>query len=140
MEVCLKASFGDFIAGNPNCKKLKGDPDAEAIFGILSKDGNIIAMIDMLESGKPALAACVKEVERYADSRESPTFDLNVDFSKQAVGRMVKTIVEPFGYESHIQREMPKSLESKYFTSAHFYRKTGEATMKVVKAIVEIEG
>jgi len=52
---------------------------------------------------------------------------------------MVKTILTPFGYETAIQREMPKSCGAKYFTSATSYRKIGTATMKVVKTIVEID-
>ena len=135
----MRASLADLITDNPNCQKLRGNVDAEAVFDILSKDENIIAMIEMSNLGKPALAACVNEVERYIDSREAPTFDLNDGFSKQAVGRMVKTIVSPFGYETHIQRELPKGLKSKYFTSATCYRKTGTATMKVVKTIVELK-
>jgi hypothetical protein len=126
------------IAANPNCQKLRGNIDAEAIFNILSKDENIIAMLEISDLGKPALSACIKEIEKYFDLQKAPTFDLNEGFSKQAVGRMVKTIIKPFGYETHIQRELPKSCASKYFTSATCYRKTGIATMKVVKTIVEI--
>jgi hypothetical protein len=48
-------------------------------------------------------------------------FDLNVDFNKQALGRMVKTILEPFGYswtgqEKPIRREL-----SDFITSAAVY-------------------
>lgn len=134
----MRATLADLIANNPNCQKLRENRDAEAIFDILSRDGNIIAMIEMSDAGKPALAACIKEIERYFDKQESPTFDLNDGFPKQAVGRMVKTIIAPFGYEKHIQRELPKKCASKYFTSATCYRKTGAATMKVAKTIVEI--
>jgi len=69
----MRATIADLIADNPNCQKLRGNMDAEAIFDILSKDENIILMIEMSDLNKPALAACVGEVERYIDSREAPT-------------------------------------------------------------------
>jgi hypothetical protein len=68
----MRATFADLIADNPNCQKLRGNADAEAIFDILAKDENIIAMIEMSDLKKPALAACVREVEQYHDSRETP--------------------------------------------------------------------
>ena len=110
----------------------------QEMYGI-DVDENLIAMTEMSDLNKPALAACVSEVERYFDSREASELDLRDSFSKQAVGRMVKTVLAPFGYETAIQRDMPKNSGSKYFASATCYRKTRKATMKVVKTIVEID-
>jgi hypothetical protein len=55
------------------------------------------------------------------------------------MGRLVKTIISPFGYEPAVQCEMLKGKGSKYFTSTASYRKTGTATMKIVRTIVELE-
>lgn len=134
----MKATFNDFIAENPNCSKFDGNPDAIAIFDLLSKDDSIIAMIDASEAGKPALAACVDETEAYFDSLTNPAIDLNDGFTRTAVGRMIKTILNPFGYEVTVQKDLPKASRGKYFTSASCYAKTGTATMKVVRTIAEV--
>lgn len=134
----MKATFSDFIAQNPNCKKFSTDPEAMYIFEeILSKDENIIAMIDATKAKKPALSACVKEVETYYRSKTKPSFDLTDDFTKQAVGRMVRTILKPFGYQTDSQKDMPKSCSADFVTSAMTYRFVGDATMRVVQKIEE---
>jgi hypothetical protein len=136
----MKASFRDFIAHNPNCKKYDGNPEAIHIFeNILSKDDNIIAMIDATEANKPALSACIQEVENYYKNLPSPTFDLTDNFTKQALGRMVKTILEPFGYQPDTQKDMPKSCSAEFVTSATVYKYVGNATMMVVRKIDRID-
>ena len=135
----MKATFNDFILDAPNYKKYDGDPTAIYIFeDILSKDENIIAMIDTSESNKPALSACINEVESYFLSQQNPFFDLNDDFAKQGLGRMVRTILEPFGYLPKSQKDMPKSCNSQFVKSAMTYDLTGKASMKVVRTIVAI--
>ena len=47
-------------------------------------------------------------------------FDLNVDFNKQALGRMVKTILEPFGYSWVGEKLIRKEL-SDFITTAAVY-------------------
>lgn len=130
----MKTTFSDFLLDSPMCSSLKNNEDASAVFNILSKDENIIAMIEMSDLGKPALAACIGEVEQYYDSRKFSTFDLKEGFYKQSVGRMVKSIVAPFGYEPATQKRM----STKYFSSAASYRKTKPATLKIKKEIVKI--
>jgi hypothetical protein len=134
----MKATFEDFLAQNPNCSKFDGNPDAIAIFNLLSKDENIIGMIDASEAGKPALSACVNEIEAYFDSQQNSMVDLTDNFTRTAVGRMVKTIIAPFGYEVTVQKDLPKASKSKYFTSASCYAKTGIATMKVIRTITAV--
>lgn len=134
----MKATFDDFIAENPNCSKFKGDPDAISVFDILSKDENIISMIDVSEAGKPALTACVKEIETFFENQNNPTFDLTDGFTRTAAGRMIKTVLAPFGYEVTVQKDLPKASDAKYFTSASCYEKSGTATMKVVRTIAEV--
>lgn len=134
----MKAKFNDFLTENPNCSKFDGNPDAITIFDLLSKNENIIAMIDASEAGKPALSACVDKTEAYFDSLTSPTLDLNDGFTRTVIGRMVKTILNPFGYEVTVQKDLPKASRGKYFTSASCYAKTGSATMNVIRTIAEI--
>lgn len=135
----MKTTFNDFIQNSPKYKKYDGNPDAIYIYdNILSKDENIIAMIDISEAGKPALCACILEIENYHDSQTNPTFDLTDNFTKQTLGAMVKTVLEPFGYETKNQKDIPRGYNAKYVTSATTYAKTGPATMRVVRKTEEI--
>ena len=61
---------------------------------LLSQDANIIAMIDASEAGKPALSACVVNVEVCAQSSQS--INLTDKFTRTAIGRMIKNILKPF--------------------------------------------
>lgn len=135
----MKATFNDFIQKAHNYKKFDGNVDAIYIFeNILSKDENIIAMIDVSEVGKPALCACISEIENFYISKSTPIFDLKDNFTKQALGTMVRIILEPFGYQTKSQKYIPKSYNSQFITSAMTYTKTGIATMKVIRRIEEI--
>lgn len=134
----MKATFTDFIIQNVNCKKFTGDSEAMHIFeNILSRDENIIAMIDASKAGKPALAACLCEVETYYKGRHAPSFILTDGFTKQALGRMVKTVLEPFGYQPDKQKDMPRGIAAEFVTSAMTYKFSGNATMKIVHKIEE---
>lgn len=133
----MKATFNDFVQDNPNCSKFHTDPAAISIFNLLSQDANIIAMIDASEAGKPALSACVSNVETYARSNQK--IDLNDGFTRTVIGRMIKTILKPFGYEVDKPKNLPKSSGATYFTSASCYKMTGNATMKVIRTIVPID-
>lgn len=135
----MKATFKDFIQNAPNYKKFDGNPQAIHIFEkILSNDDNIIAMIDVSEAGKPALCGCLSEIEDYYQNQSSPLFDLNNNFTKQALGTMVRVVLEPFGYVTNSQKSIPKNFKPKFVTSAMTYVKTGEASMRVVKRIEKI--
>lgn len=114
-----RKDFQDFLDETPICSKLTGNAMAKAAFEELCKIPNIYKMIVMSEKGEPALAACISDVEKLLGQQDE--FDLNVDFNKQALGRMVKTILEPFGYswtgqEKPIRREL-----SDFITSAAVY-------------------
>lgn len=135
----MKSSFADFIKEMPVYQKFDGNRDAIYIFeNILSRDENIIGMIDANEAGKPALSGCIQEVEAYYLSQATPTFDLTDNFTKTALGAMVKVILDPFGYQSKSQKSIPKSCNPRFVGSAMTYEKTGQPTMKVERAIVEI--
>ncbi len=128
----MKAKFNDFINENKNCSGLSENQDAKAVFNIISKDSNIIKMIQYSEFGKPALEACVIEIEGYYTNRLNPEIDLKDSFTKQAIGRMVKTILNIYGYEVDGQKDISRSISTKYFTSASCYRKSEESTFSQI--------
>ena len=135
----MKATYEDFIADNPNCSSYEKNADAEQIFDFLNEDANIIKMIDYVEFGKPALAGCICELEQMYDNMQRPSIDLNKRFDRELVGRMIKTVLEPFGYVVTIQKSLPKNLMGKYFTSASCYALLGIPRMQVFKMVTEVE-
>ena len=134
----MKATYHDFIVSNPNCSRFSSNRDAIAIFDFLNQDDNIIKMIDYCELGKPALAACVSELEAFVDRLSQSTIHLTDGFTRTVIGRMIKTILEPFGYRPTVQKSFPKNCNVKHFSSASCYKLTGEATMKIAKFVTEI--
>ena len=137
----MLATFEDFIKQNPNCKKFENDDDMQNIFSFLSTDYVLIQLIDASEAGKPALSPVVENVEHFfMDLTKEHTYSLDDNFTKQAVGLMVKTILEPFGYVVWKQKDLPKKSRATKFQSASTYRfePLARRTMKVVKRIEEI--
>lgn len=139
----MKTTFKEFIDKNHSYNSLKGNLVAKHLFEeILSRDENIIAMIDSNEAGKPAICGCLHEVEYYCETHITQDFHLGLNFAKQAVGRMVASIIEPFGYESYSQKRIPNEFKSKFIRSAMTYNKVVDplkpAKLKVVRKIVEV--
>ena len=137
----MLATFDDFIEKNPNCKKFENDDDMWNIFQFLSQDFVLTQLIDASEAGRPALTPIAENVEHFfADPSKPHTNSLDDNFTKQAVGLMVKTILEPFGYVVWKQKDLPKSTRAEKFQSASCYRFSAAAprTMRVVKHIEEI--
>ena len=125
----MKATFEDFLKENQNCRGLGKSINAKKIFDLLSKDENIIKMIEITELGYPALAPCIKLVENYSNNID---MNFNDSFPKTAVGKMVKTILKPFGYESTNQKEISQIYRGKYFKSASCYKRLGKASLEVI--------
>lgn len=135
----MKTTFENFIQKNPICRKFDGDAGMILIFNLLSEDKSIIQMIDACDSGKPALTPMAKPVEALADTLKNPTISLDDDFTRQAVGLMVKSILEPFGYRGSGKKALPKEYKGEKFVTASCYRLDPEApaSMRVVKRIEE---
>lgn len=131
----MKATYQDFLSANPNCNQYAQNSDAIALFKLINTDDLIIKMIDSCDRGKPALAGCVSEIEAYFDSLAHPTLDLKDSFTRTAVGRMIKAILEPFGYRPTTQKSLQKECHANYFVSASCYSLVAPATMRVVKRI-----
>ena len=134
----MKARYADFIYNNKNCSNFEFNPDAQKIFDFLNRDENIIKMAEYADQGKPALAGCVLELEQFYEELEQPTIDFNDGFTRTVVGRMIKSILKPFGYSVEKQKDFPKNRKGKYFTSASCYKLNQTATMRIVKKIEEI--
>lgn len=137
----MSARFKDFIRQNPNCKKFENDDDMQNIFEFLSREYVLVQLIDASEAGKPAISPVVENVEHFfMDLSKEHTNSLDDNFTKQAVGLMVKTILEPFGYVVWKQKDLPKKSGAIKFKSASAYRFDHFAprTMRVVKRIEEI--
>lgn len=137
----MLATFNDFIKQNPNCKKFEDDDDMQDVFAFLSQDFIIVQMIDASEAEKPALSPVAVNVEHFfADLGKTHGNTLDDNFTKQAVGLMVKTILEPFGYVVWKQKDLPRSAAATKFRSASTYHfdATAPRTMKIVKRVMEI--
>ena len=135
----MKATYQDFLADNRNCAGFADNVEAIALFDFMNQDEQLIAMVESCEAGNPALAGCVEAVEAFYEKMQQPTIDLKDDFTRRTVGRMVKTIIEPFGYVPNGHRKLTKNCNARYFTSASLYACTGHATMRVVKRIEYIQ-
>ena len=134
----MKATYNDFLVSNPNCSKFASNKDAVAIFDFLNQDDNIIKMIDYSEMEKPALAACVLDLETFVEQLTNPAIDLSDGFTRTVIGRMIKSILEPFGYRPTVQKSFSKTCNVRYFSSASCYSLTGSATMKIAKFVTAI--
>lgn len=137
----MQATYNDFITQHRNCRKFENDADMQNTFDFLSKDYNIVKMIDACEAGKPALAPVAVDVEHiFANPNKSHDNSLDDNFTKQAVGLMIKTILEPFGYIVWKQKDLPKSINATQFKSASTYKfdEYAQRSMKIVKRVEEI--
>ena len=138
----MLATYEDFIRQNPNCKKFENDETMQDIFYFLSKEFVLTQLIDASEAGRPAITPVVENIEHFfMDITKKYTHTLDDNFTKQAVGLMVKTILEPFGYVVWKQKDLPKKSRATKFQTASAYRYDHFAprTMRVVKRIEEIE-
>lgn len=139
----MNASYYDFLNENPKCgRDLETNDTAKAIFELLSRERNIIAMIDASDAGKPALSSVVLIVESYCTKHPSPDFDLADGQRRTVVGCMIKTILSRFGYEpvrpaSRTQKELSRTIGAKYFVSGscYTYEPLAPATMMVVRKV-----
>jgi len=131
----MKATFKDFLDNSPTYRNICHTPEAKHIFeNILSKDSNIIAMIDASNDNKAALSGCIREVEEYHSNHPTTSFDIRERRFRQALGTMVKVILEPFGYQKQSEKRLPKR-KGGIIVTASTYALTGTASLKVVRKI-----
>lgn len=126
------SDFQDFIDFYPKYKKYEDNIVAQQIFNILSELPNVQKMILASYADKPALGECIQMIESAYGTQT--TFDLSDDFTKQALGAMVKVILEPFGFEPVKQKNIPKGL-SLYLKSASLYKLTKKPKIKLIQKL-----
>lgn len=127
-------SFKDYLDENPIDAGLRGNAIAESIYDTMSEPRNVHRMILASEAGEPALSGCIAEIE--AQYGKQKIFDLEVNFNRQALGRMVKTVLKPFCYHPDVSKRIKKGL-SKYVTTASVYRKPDGCTPSL-RVVVDI--
>ncbi|WP_432664500.1 hypothetical protein R9X47_28725 [Wukongibacter baidiensis] len=134
----MRQSFDDFVASFHVNKVVENSSVARHIYNnIIWNDSVRIKMVELSESGLPALAACVKEIEKYCTSLPSCDLDLCNDTVKQTIGRMVSSSMAPFGYTPKHKRPLSRKLNLIYFVTTKSYVYTGNETQRVVKSIVD---
>jgi len=139
--VVPKATYNDFLTQNPNCKKFADDEDMIYTFNMLSQDIFLVQLLEASDFGKPAIAPIVTNIEHvFMDFSREHANTLDDTFTKQAVGLMVKTILEPFGYVVWKQKDLPKNSRAEKFQTASVYRRDilKKATLRVNKTIEEV--
>ena len=116
-----KATFNGFVNSSPMLSGLAGNDDAENIFNIINSDEQISGAVSASKNGMPALLSSVRKIEEYVQKNPDSDFPMT-DFNKQAIGRMQKFVLEPFGY-SPVGDEKPvkKPVKSKIFKTASCY-------------------
>lgn len=142
-------SFADFLSEPHRYKNICDNAEMEHIFtNILSREENIIKMINCIAHNITPVAICAKEIEKYLASISNPTVTLDrsinevkADNYRQAIGAMVAFILKPFGYEK-IQggnRPIPATYKGEHLFSGARYEKTGYATLQIIQKIAPIE-
>lgn len=114
---------------NNKWKNLLNNTAGQTIFATLSTPENIAKMIFASKAGIPALSLCVEEIEHLCTHLLTPHIDLADNRYKQAIGFMVKTILNEFGYvvptNQKAVRPIPAIFRRKYFKNASIYTKVG---------------
>ncbi|MCL1995957.1 MAG: hypothetical protein FWG63_07120 [Defluviitaleaceae bacterium] len=142
----MYATYQNFLDENPRCgKALEHNINSRDIFMILSREDNIIKMIDVSEAGRPAVEAVVACIEEYFELNKNADFDLNNKQRRTVIGYMIRTILQPFGYyplkpASRTQKKLLRSVDTKHFQSGSCYEfdPNAPATMEVIRSIREI--
>lgn len=130
--------YSDFVKANTRYQSLSENTDFQEIFEFLSEKDIIVKMLEATKWGKPALSGCVKELE--AKFPFVLDWDDKEYFLRQAIGYMVKVVLEPFGYVPNIQKRISPPL-NKVFSSATVYKFDQEkARLKLIQKweIVEV--
>lgn len=92
---------------------------AEKVFDFLCTPENIHGMIVMSDLGLPAISSVVKELEdKFKDLADFPLSDFR---NRQLVGKMIKFILEQFGY-APVVGGLDERAQLRSFTGAHLFK------------------
>lgn len=109
----------EFSAFVQNYPALQGNPGAKDVYDFLTTPEIICAMLLISRNGLPALSAVVEQLEK--NFQASTTFPLNDFRNRQSVGKMVKYILEKFGY-SPIANGLDKRAQLQGWTNASLFK------------------
>lgn len=98
--------------------KFNNDDD-KRVYDFLAEKEQVGAMLHISESGRPALEAVVKELERrYANQLG---FSFNEKENRKKVGRMIRDIIKPYGYTAERETQLGQNSGAAFFKNAHTY-------------------
>lgn len=132
-------TFGDFIIKYPKYQKFSGSKSAQEVFDYLSQPETIFKMTTANDIGKAALAGCIVGLEDNFVKNSGFDFtqrDGSSDTVKQAVGSMIKVILEPFGYTPKVQKKLTVGLSDFFASATHYECNPKTASMKLVQKII----
>lgn len=120
-------------------KKLAANPFFRSLYELLMEEQNQIAMVEASGVGKPAIEACVRQIEEYVAAHPESGIDLSDNHTKQSLGRVVKYILEPFGYVPDKKRVISKKSGSNSITSGTIYKLKKQPKLIIEKRIVPVD-
>lgn len=115
----MQPDYSEFQAKYPRYKAFSDDKLFQEVFEYLSLPRTIAQMIEANDRGKPALSGCISRLEKLFPDLLSKGYSPHLVC--QAIGTMVKVILEPFGYTPEKQKRMPQNY-SQFFASASLYK------------------
>lgn len=131
-----KATFADFVRQNPSYRVKFDNKETRHVFdNILSDNYTISGMIHASNVGAPALDVCMREIEDFFNNSPSKEFDLEDAYTRQGLGKLVKTVLEPFGYVPDSRKTM---IHRDYVKTSTVYAIKEQPRMKVLIEIVEV--
>lgn len=133
----MSITFNNFLERYPKYLKYGGNKEVLSVFDLLNKPESVFSMICANKTKKSALSGCVidvtEHVKRFSDFTLTGP---NADFQKQAVGSMVRLILEPFGLVPDKQVRINPALGSPFFSATH-YREDPSFKKQKITLIVE---
>jgi len=133
----MLTTFNDFLGRYPKYLKYGGNKEVMSVFDLLSRPESIFAMICANKTKKSALSGCVIDVTKHVKNFSNFTLKgPDADTQKQAVGSMVRSILEPFGLVPDKQIRINPVLGSP-FSSATHYREDPSLQKLKISLIIE---
>lgn len=118
--------FEDFVKTFSSLSAMESSSHARYIYEeIIWRDDMRVKMALASEAGVPALSVCAKEIENYCMCAPSCDVDLTNHTTKQSIGRMVKSALQPMGYQVCGKKSLAKELGLKYLKNASVYCREG---------------
>lgn len=93
-EIAMK--YEEFLTKYKRYEKFRNNKSMQKVFELITQPEYIREMIIASENDKPALTVCIEEIELLCEGKED--IDVSEDFTKQALGAMLATVLDPFGY------------------------------------------